>query len=398
MNTQFPDLKPAAAPITPGVWPTSTHQAMSGARSIIRHGSAEIGRRLRLDFPALTEAEFLTIRNHYRGHRSTFDSFTFDTATLAAGLTPTGYAWRWVGPPQVVDQHADVFDVSCEFVAVIRKPSRFDGAAWLSNAGAFTPGAISGVVPTFNVGGAWSTTSTTFTPGAIQADANFADVGLLLHMDGSDNSTTFTDSSSNGLTVTANGNAKISTAASKFGGASLVLDGNGDYLQVNHNSVIDLIGGDFTVEAWIYCDQFKSSGMRIAAAGGGTVGWNGTNGIHWLWQLTSTGLPQLQYWDGSNVAAAQGTTAVSLTTWTHVALAVDGTTCYFAVGGTVDAVTITAQTRPSTNPTFTVGTINGEAGGSTTAFDGNIDELRITKGVARYTATFTAPTLPFPGV
>ena len=51
-------------------------------------------------------------------------------------------------------------------------------------------------------------------------DPYFANVSLLLHCDGSDASTTFTDSSSNGHTVTASNDAQIDTAQSKFGGAS----------------------------------------------------------------------------------------------------------------------------------------------------------------------------------
>src|SRR5690606_25450842 len=61
-------------------------------------------------------------------------------------------------------------------------------------------------------------------------DPYWASVVLLLHMDGADGSTMFIDSSANGLTVTANGNAQIDTAQSKFGGAAALFDGNGDYL------------------------------------------------------------------------------------------------------------------------------------------------------------------------
>ena len=62
-------------------------------------------------------------------------------------------------------------------------------------------------------------------------DPYYSAVSLLLPMDGTNGSTTFTDSSLNGLTVTAVGNAQISTTQSKYGGASGYFDGTGDYCQ-----------------------------------------------------------------------------------------------------------------------------------------------------------------------
>ena len=56
-------------------------------------------------------------------------------------------------------------------------------------------------------------------------DVNFADVSLLLHGDGTSGSTTITDSSSNAVVVTANGNAQIDTAVKKFGTGSIEFDG-----------------------------------------------------------------------------------------------------------------------------------------------------------------------------
>jgi hypothetical protein len=75
---------------------------------------------------------------------------------------------------------------------------------------------------------------------------------LLLHMDGSNGSTTFTDSSSNALTVTANGNAQISTAQSKFGGASAAFDGDGDFLSIASNVAFAFGAAAFTIECWAY--------------------------------------------------------------------------------------------------------------------------------------------------
>jgi hypothetical protein len=63
-------------------------------------------------------------------------------------------------------------------------------------------------------------------------DPYFSNVSLLLHGDGANGSTTIVDSSPSPKTVTAVGNAQISTAQSKFGGSSLAFDGSGDYLTV----------------------------------------------------------------------------------------------------------------------------------------------------------------------
>ena len=79
-------------------------------------------------------------------------------------------------------------------------------------------------------------------------DTNFGDVFLLLHMDGSNGSTTITDSSSNSFSVTAYGNAQLSTTEKKFGTASAYFDGNSDELRFTAPA----LNGDFTAEAFIY--------------------------------------------------------------------------------------------------------------------------------------------------
>lgn len=140
----FPALTPAEAPITPGAWPVTASSSLNGAESRIRHGSAEIGRRWRAVFPNITEADFLSILSHYRGQRSGFDSFGFTSTTLAADRTPSGYAWLYASPPEVVDDHADCFTVSCEFRCEPRGLVLAPGKAWRSlstlTAGAATDG------------------------------------------------------------------------------------------------------------------------------------------------------------------------------------------------------------------------------------------------------------------
>jgi len=111
----FPSLRPSEAPIIFGAWPATAHTSLNGAESRIRHGLAEIGREWRPSFVNITEADFLAILNHYRGQRSGFDSFGFDTTTLASDLTPAGFAWLYASRPEVVDHHVDCFTVQCKF-------------------------------------------------------------------------------------------------------------------------------------------------------------------------------------------------------------------------------------------------------------------------------------------
>jgi hypothetical protein len=96
--------------------------------------------------------------------------------------------------------------------------------------------------------------TTTFTP-STSPFVNDANTLLLLHMDGTNGSTVFRDD--NGIigstpkAITANGNAQISTAQSKFSGSSALFDGTGDFLLLGHNTDLNFGPNNFTVEFWI---------------------------------------------------------------------------------------------------------------------------------------------------
>ncbi len=81
---------------------------------------------------------------------------------------------------------------------------------------------------------------------------------LLLHMDGSNGSTNFVDSAQS-RSVTANGNAQISTSQYKFGGASGYFDGSGDYLTVPDSSDWTFGTGDFTIDLWVRFSALQDS-------------------------------------------------------------------------------------------------------------------------------------------
>jgi hypothetical protein len=173
----FPALIPSQAPITPGNWPMAGHQSMDGKRGNVRTGSLEIGRTWTPIFENITEADYLTILAHYRAHRLQFDRFVFTVTTLAAALTPTGYAWRWAESPQVVDRHADVFVIRCAFSCVPRPLASMRGGQWRSAASTFTRGAFAGVFGAFETGGRWGSAASTFTRGAFSGGLGVFELG-----------------------------------------------------------------------------------------------------------------------------------------------------------------------------------------------------------------------------
>lgn len=215
-------------------------------------------------------------------------------------------------------------------------------------------------------------------------DASFSSVSLLLHMDGTNNSTTFTDSSSNALTVTANGNAKISTTDSKFGGASGIFDGTTDYLTVASSSLFALFAGDFTVEFWLYAAGTVNNQTLVQLSTSGTERANVSLVSNLIVLYTETG--------GSG-ATRISATAPAANTWHHIAWTRSGTTSRLFVNGS-SVGTATSTPYPSGNMQVSVGANDRTSGG--TCLNGYIDDFRITKGVARYSANFTPTTVAFP--
>lgn len=236
--------------------------------------------------------------------------------------------------------------------------------------------------------------------GAITMPTNFysksylSNVSLLLRGNGTNGGTTFIDSSPNAFTVTPSGNAQTSTAQIKYGSSSMLFDGNGDYLSVPYNSALDLIGSSFTIEAWIYPTITKVDGVRIFSTGGGAVGWSATTGIHVLFQIQNTaGNLSLQISNNTiTPISTLSTSTVPVNTWTHVAAVYDGANnVKLFINGQMESFTIATPARPSTNPTAAIATLPGEVGGVTWAYQGYIDDLMISKGVAKYTSSFTPP-------
>jgi hypothetical protein len=215
------------------------------------------------------------------------------------------------------------------------------------------------------------------------SDPDFASVSLLLHMDGSNGSTTFTDSSGNAFTATTSGNVQISTAESKFGTASALFDGTDDVLSFASNAVFNFGTGDFTVEAWVYLNNINKE-QAVAAK------W-GSSGNAWLFRLETNN--RLKLFAGSS--SVTGSSPLSASTWHHVAVTRSSGITRLFLDGVQNGITTINDNLIGTTP-VTVGAYDPFGTEFVNDFDGYIDDLRITKGVARYTANFTAPTAAFP--
>jgi hypothetical protein len=219
----------------------------------------------------------------------------------------------------------------------------------------------------------------------VPVDPDFNNVSLLLHGDGTNGSTTITDSSPTPKTVTANGNAQISTAQSKFGGSSIAFDGS-SYLTLDGSSAFTYGASDFTIELWmrrnststaiLYDDRPQGSGSianRLVLSAQTVIG------------VTFKG------------QGFSGSTTLDIGVWYHIAACRSGTTSRVFVNGQAE-ITVTDD-----NTSYATGTsrpIIGADGNSPTAnrLNGYVDDYRITKGVARYTSNFTPPTAPFPDI
>ena len=230
--------------------------------------------------------------------------------------------------------------------------------------------------------------------GSTVGDLHFPKTELLLPFDGTNGSTSTTDSSNRNNSITFNGNAQISTAQSKFGGSSLLLDGAGDYLQVANQDYFDFGSSDFTIECWFYFDSSSSEtyntllDMGNGSASGAGPFWtavksdSGTYYIGVALDTTTAG-----DWDVLNNLAIA---TLSASTWHHFAVSRAGSNFKVFLNGTSVATATSSSAMRDENSALQIG-----ARGQNTAshyFKGYIDDVRITNGVARYTSNFTPPT------
>lgn len=227
-------------------------------------------------------------------------------------------------------------------------------------------------------------------PTLAASDPYFSSVVALLHFDGADGSTTFTDNSGTPKTSAASGNAKLSTTWSKFGSASAVFDGNGDYIRITSGATDFTFGtGDFTIEMTIR--------PIVVPVGGSAYLYDSRN-------PSGSNCPQLRIdstgkvnFLNSGTSLVTGTTTLVAGSEYVIAVARAGTSLRLFVNGTQEGGTVTNSTNFAVEDSavpLTLGVVTFNP--AFAPYNGYMDELRITKGVARYTANYTPDTSAFP--
>jgi hypothetical protein len=209
-------------------------------------------------------------------------------------------------------------------------------------------------------------------------------------------------------TLTATNQAQVSTAESKFGGASARFDGSGDYVTMTANSAVTFGTADFTWEFWFRTVNKPTSGngrfpVIFKNNGASTF----TNGNNWLGvydrhqTINNTKLSVFcptYYFTSGSVALLTSTSNVSNNVWTHVAIVRDSGTFKLFYNGNLEATrTGTSWLNIDTaSGTTTFRDIRIGMGDvvNDNSYNGYVDEVRISS-IARYSANFTPATSAF---
>jgi len=217
---------------------------------------------------------------------------------------------------------------------------------------------------------------------------NDANTKLLLHFNGTNGDTTTTDDATNprtAKTITARGNAQVSTAQSKFGGASMLSDGAGDCLQVSSNADFGYSTGDFTIEFFIRPTTNLTSTYNIweqrADGEAGAVKPS-------IYISGST----LYYYTNSDNRISHSVTLAS-GTWYHIALSRSSGSTKMFLDGTQVGSTYTDSNSYATSQVV-IGAYSTGGGGFTGSTPAYFEEIRVSN-TARYTTTFTPTTAAF---
>jgi len=233
-------------------------------------------------------------------------------------------------------------------------------------------------------------------------DLYFSNVSVLLKADGEVDSTAFVDSGPNGLAISASGNTKMVAAppwgsgtnsySLPYGGTGAYFDGDTDHLSIANDDSLNFGNEDFTIEMWVNTPTNWSRDLFAKRSSVNEYGilayinYSQTAGISpyniRLYIPNSTG----------TLWAIDHTTA-GFNGWAHVAFVRNGNEWASYVNGVKKIMNANLNlTIPSNTSDFTIG-VRSTAGhiNYSTGLWGVLDDFRITKGVARYTANFTPP-------
>ena len=208
------------------------------------------------------------------------------------------------------------------------------------------------------------------------ADANFSNVAMLAKFTTDGAVTTFTDTT--GKTLTGYGDAKVVTSPTMLTGHALALDGSGDFLAGMGDNVVVLGSGPATID----CELIASGAGYIMRAPGGSSSW----GLY----VTASGYVAVII-DGGGVKT--GDIAINNGAKHHVAVVkVDSNNWSLYIDGVKDGASFSWGNAFASSTYFSIGA-QYDGGAATNAITGQIGYVRVTPGVARWTANFTPPTL-----
>ena len=177
-------------------------------------------------------------------------------------------------------------------------------------------------------------------------------------------------------------------------GASVSLDGGGDYLTVADHADLDMGSSDFTIEGWYYpkdnpggsADGLISKRANSSGVGGVLLYFAAADSTPSL--LVDTG--------GSWGINQQATGKFNVGSWNHFAIVRNGTAFKLYINGKSVLSATSSATIPDNGSAFTIGAISAD--GSYPISMGNVSDVRVVKGTAVYTAEFTPPTAPLTAI
>jgi hypothetical protein len=184
------------------------------------------------------------------------------------------------------------------------------------------------------------------------------------------------------------GNAQVSTTQVKWGTTSMYFDGSGDWLLAPNRSLFDFGSGSFTVEGWFYpTTSSPTSGLITKRANSGVY-------APFLIETAASLTPTFYFsTTGSSWNSIASSISFTINTWNHFAITRNGSTFTIWINGSSGGTASTASALMTNTDAVSIGAsgVNGDR-----PVVGYMDDVRITNGLARYTATFTPPTAAFP--